>query len=71
MAEAGSIQHLLMENVPAASTVPGNEGATLNKKKANPPFPELHRTWEPIRKHRVSSRETQKAGHQNVRSGSK
>lgn len=36
MAEAGSIQHLLMENVPAASTVPGNEGTTLNKNKCKP-----------------------------------
>lgn len=72
MAEAGSIQHLLMENVPAASTVPGNEGTTLNKKKnENPPFLELNRTWGPIRKHGDSSRETQKAGNQNVRSGSK
>lgn len=69
MVEACSIQRLLMENAPAASTVPGNEGPTLNKTNGNPPWLEQNRTWGPIRKHGECSRETHEARYHNVRSG--
>lgn len=69
MVEACTIQHLLMKNVPAASTVPGNEGTTLNKTNGNPPLLEQNSTWGPKRKHRECSSENQETGYHNVRSG--
>lgn len=69
MTEARVIQYLLMKNVPAASTVPGNEGTTLNKTNGNPPLLEQNRTWGPKRNPRECSSESQEAGYHNVRSG--